>query len=257
MKKILILFILTPALALAQYVVADFVVLNEGAEADYHKLEKVWSVYHQKAVDAGEKWGWSVWKRTANKNDNENAAHYVIFNNFSSQEQRDKQMKDWSMEKAISMMKLGLKGKMSSRTINNIIKNGDKVKKEVRQYQIQWLDATPFVGELKIGDKMSFAAMTQKLDDYEEYESEVWKPVFEREILRNNHRWWALTKIAKRNESAYKEPTHLVWNIGVSNGKPFVEDDDFMSKAMRSEKMRDEYRNMSNANELTLIYKTN
>ena len=116
-------------------------------------------------------------------------------------------MKNWNMNKATSIMKAGLKGKMSSRTIDNIVKKGDMIKKEVRQYQIQWLDATPFVGELKIGDKMSFAAMTQKLDDYEEYESEVWKPVFEREILRNNHRWWALTKIAKRNESV--SYTHL------------------------------------------------
>ena len=30
---------------------------------------------------------------------------------------------------------------------------------------------------------MYFGTMSQKLDDYEKYESEVWKPVFEREIL--------------------------------------------------------------------------
>ena len=256
MKKLYIIFLLIPAITIAQYTVADFVVLNDGAESDYHKLEKVWSVYHQKSVDAGEKWGWAVWKVTPNDNINENAAHYVIFNHFTSKEQRDKSMKNWNMDNAISMMKTGLKGKMSSRSVDNIVKNGDNLKKEVRQYQLQWLDVTPFVGELQIGDKMSFAAMTQKMDNYEKYESEVWKPVFEREILRNNHRWWALTKIAQRNESAYKEPTHIVWNIGVQNAKPFVQDDNFMSKTMRSEMMRDEYRNMTNPNELTLIYKT-
>ena len=246
-----------PAIAFSQYVVADFIVLNDDADSDYHKLEKVWSVYHQKAVDLGEKSGWSVWKRTVTGNDNENAAHYVIFNNFSSKEQRDKTMNNWNMNKAISMMKSGLKGKMSSKTVDKIVKNGDALKKEVRQYELQFLDATPFVGELRIGDKMNFAAMTQKRDDYEEYESKVWKPVFEREILRNNFRWWAITKIAKRNEPAYKNPTHLVWNIGVQNGKPWVQEDDFISNTMRSEEMVDKYRTMSNPNELTLVYKTN
>ena len=257
MKKLLFILFLLPALVFSQYGVAEFIVLNDGADSAYHELEKVWSVYHQKSVDSGEKWGWSVWKRTQRDNDNENAAHYIVFNNFSSEEQRNKAMKNWSMNKAISIMKSGLKGKMSSRTVDKIIKNGSALKKEVRQYELQFLDATPFVGELKIGDKMNFSAMTQKRDDYEEYESKVWKPVFEREILRNNFRWWALTKIAKRNESAYKGPTHLVWNIGVENGKSFIQDDDFISKTMRSGKMMDEYRNMSNTNELTLVYKTN
>ena len=49
MKK-LFLFLLLPAIAFSQYVVADFIVLNEGADSDYHKLEKVWSVYHQKLL---------------------------------------------------------------------------------------------------------------------------------------------------------------------------------------------------------------
>ena len=42
-------------------------------------------------------------------NDNDNAAHYVVYN-FSSKEQRDKTMKN-GVNKAISMMKAGLRGK--------------------------------------------------------------------------------------------------------------------------------------------------
>ena len=257
MKKIIFLLFLLPATAFSQYVVASFVVLNEGADSDYHKLEKVWSIYHQKTVDSGDKLAWSVWKRTVTDNDNENAAHYVVFNNFSSKEQWDKAMKNWSMNEAISIMKAGLKGKMSSKTVDRIVKSGGALKKEVRIYDLEFVDATPFVGELKIGDKMSFAGMSQKRNDYEEYETNVWKPVFEREILRNNFRWWAITKIVKRNEPAYKDPTHLVWNVGVQNGKPFVQDDDFMSKTMRSGEMMDQYRTMKNPDELTLVYKTN
>ena len=256
MKKLFFLFLLAPAITLAQYVTAEFVVLNNGSDADYNQLEKVWKVYHQKSVDSGEKLGWSVWKRTAKENDGEGAAHYVIFNQFTSKAQRDKMMKGWSMSKATSIMKAGLKGKMSSRTIDNVVKKGNQIKKQVRQYELQVVDATPFVGgDLKKGDKMSYAAMTQKLDDYEQYESEVWKPMFEREILRNNFRWWGLTKIVNRNDSAYKKPTHLVWNIPVKNGKPFMEDENFMARKMRS--MMDDYREMSPGNELSLVYSTN
>lgn len=158
MKKILLLFFM-PAVALSQYVVADFIVLNDGADSDYHKLEKVWRVYHQKAVDLGEKWAWSVWKRTVTENDNDNAAHYVVFNNFSSKEQRDNTMKNLSMNKLILIMKAGLKGEMSSKTVDKIVKIRGTLKKEVRQYELEFIDATPFVGELKIRDKMNFAVM--------------------------------------------------------------------------------------------------
>ncbi len=107
MKKLFFLFLLAPAITLAQYVTAEFVVLNNGSDADYNQLEKVWKVYHQKSVDSGEKLGWSVWKRTPKDNDGDGAAHYVIFNQFTSKDQRDKMMKGWSMSKATSVMKAG------------------------------------------------------------------------------------------------------------------------------------------------------
>ena len=254
MKKILLILLVFPITLSAQYALADFVVINEGMDADYHKLEKVWGAWHQNSIDKGEKTGWAVWKRTPNDNDGENAAHYVIFNQFSSKEQMDNSMNNFNLDNAIKIMKMKLKGKMSSRTINGIM-NKD-VKKQVRSYTLQMVDATPLVGgDIKIGDKMSFATMSQKEDDYEEYESNVWKPYFLDEIMRNNHRWWALTKIVDRNENAYKKPSHLVWNIGVENPKEFLIKDDFISNKMRG--MMDTFREMGNAQELTLIYKTN
>ena len=44
MKKLFFLFLLAPAITLAQYVTAEFVVLNDGTDADYNQLEKVWKV---------------------------------------------------------------------------------------------------------------------------------------------------------------------------------------------------------------------
>jgi hypothetical protein len=258
MKKILLILLVFPITLSAQYALADFVVINEGMDADYHKLEKVWGAWHQNSIDKGEKTGWAVWKRTPNDNDDENAAHYVVFNQFSSKEKMEDYINggdDFSINSAISTMKSKLKG-MSTSSIRKIVQSEQKIKRQVRSYTLQIVDATPLVGgDIKIGDKMSFATMSQKEDDYEEYESNVWKPYFLDEIMRNNHRWWALTKIVDRNENAYKKPSHLVWNIGVENPKEFLIKDDFISNKMRG--MMDTYREMGNAQDLTLIYKTN
>lgn len=252
MKKLILLLVLPFAVS-AQTVLADFVVLNEGADADYHKLEKVWKVHHQKAIDAGHKIAWSVWKRTPTAEDGENAPDYVIFNQFTSVDQLEKYREDFDYKNAVSQMKMGLRGKMSSKTINRIL--AKNVKKEVRTYTLQLVDATTFTGgDFKIGDKMSYAAMTQLRDDYEEYESKIWKPSFEREILRNNFRWWGLTKIIDRNKAAYKPLTHIVWNVGVENPREFLDEDDYATRQMKS--MMDSYRNMSRANELTLVYQS-
>ena len=258
MKKILLILLVFPITLSAQYALADFVVINDGMDADYHKLEKVWGAWHQNSIDKGEKTGWAVWKRTPNDNDDENAAHYVVFNQFSSKEKMEDYINggdDFSINSAISTMKSKLKA-MSTSSIRKIVQSEQKIKKQVRSYTLQIVDATPLVGgDIKIGDKMSFATMSQKEDDYEEYESNVWKPYFLDEVMRNNHRWWALTKIVDRNENAYKKPSHLVWNIGVENPKEFLIKDDFISNKMRG--MMDTYREMGNAQDLTLIYKTN
>ena len=253
MKKLLILLLLPISIS-AQYAIADFIVLKEGTDSDYHKLEKVWSTFHQKSVDRGEKTGWAVWKRTPNEDDVKNAAHYVVFNQFSSKEQMENSMNNFKLDAAIKTMKTELKGKISSKTINNILNKS--IKKQTRRYTHKIVDATPLTGgDVKIGDKMSYATMTQKEDDYEEYESNVWKPFFLDEIMRNNHRWWALTKIVDIGENGFNKSTHVVWNIGVENPKEFLIKDDFISNKMRG--MMDTYREMGKTQELTLIYKTN
>ena len=54
MKKIQLLFLLiTCSFGYSQYAVADFIALNNGTDDDYHKLEKVWKVYHQNSIDKG------------------------------------------------------------------------------------------------------------------------------------------------------------------------------------------------------------
>ena len=123
MKKILVfVFSLLLTLSYSQYAVVDFIALNEGTDADYHNLEKVWKVYHQKSIDKGEKTGWAVWKKTPmNAQYYDEEAQYVVINQFASKEQLEKWTKNFNYENAVTTMKNGLKGKMSSSTVNKIL----------------------------------------------------------------------------------------------------------------------------------------
>ena len=256
MKKFLLL-LLVPFFGFSQYATVDFIVLNEGTEEDYHKLEKVWKVYHQKSIDIGEKSGWAVWKRTPKDDDGELAADYVVFNQFTSKEQMGNWMNKFDLKKAISVMKTGLKGKMSSRTINKIVNNGPNVKKQVRIYTIELLDATPWSEDiLKIGDKMTFAPMNQTTEDYEQVESNIYKPHVLKQVENGNHKWWGFTKVIDRNENAYEQISHITWNIPVEGAKfsDYFVENDFITKVL-SDKVGSS-RQMNPGSELTLVYQS-
>ena len=45
-----------------------------------------------------------------------------------------------------------------------------------------------------------------------------------------------------------------MWNVGVENPREFLDEDDYATRQMKS--MMDSYRNMSRANELTLVYQS-
>ena len=260
MKKLFLFLLILPLTLSAQYAVADFIVLNKGMDSQYHKLEKVWGAWHKNSIKKGEKSGWAVWKRTATDNDNENAAHYVVFNQFSSKEQMDNYINgggNFSINNMISVVKSNLKG-MSTGTIRKIVQSEQKIKKQVRTYHLQLLDATPFTGgDLKIGDKMTFAPMIQKSDDYEQVESYIAKPYFLQQVMNGKHRWWAFTKVINRNDQAYKEISHIAWNIFIPDAEfdERVVENEFVQKVL-SDKISSS-REMRNAQELTLVYQSN
>ena len=153
-------------------------------------------------------------------------------------------------------MKSKLKG-MSTSSIRKIVQSEQKIKKQVRTYHLQLLDATPLTGgDIKVGDKMTYAAMVQKSDDYEKVESFIAKPYFLNQVMNGKHRWWGFTKIIDRNENAYENITHIAWNIGIPN----AEHDDYMVKnefiqQVLTDKMNSS-REMLNAQELTLVHKS-
>ena len=64
-------------------------------------------------------------------------------------------------------------------------------------------------GKIKKEIKLTINLMNKKTDDFENYETEVWKPVAEKNILKGNLRQWILVEAIDRSENAYDNWTHM------------------------------------------------
>ena len=105
---------------------------------------------------------------------------------------------------------------MSSRRVTRYLNSGGSESNERRNYHLVGVDASIWAGgDLRPGDKMSILGTIAKTDDFEQYESEVYKPMIEKEILKGNHRYWGLSRIYERTENAYGDITHMFFNVGV------------------------------------------
>ena len=209
MKNLLLILTLIFSFSLSgQYAIMSAVDLNEGAEDEYLKLEKFWSAIHQEAVDQGIQTGWSVWKRTPKEGDEENAAEYLIFDLFDSME---------SLQKGYNGQELALKaykGKMSKRAIQRMMDGTGSESRERRNYVIKVVDATILAGgDVKPGDKATINLMSKKTDDFENYESLVWKPIAEKNILSGRLRHWVLAEVLDRADNSFEGFTHFAWNL--------------------------------------------
>ena len=64
--------------------------------------------------------------------------------------------------------------------------------------------------------------MNKKTDDFENFETQVWKPVAEKNILAGNLRQWILVEAIGRSENAYSGWTHLAFNVQAENPGEWV-----------------------------------
>ena len=251
MKNLLLTLTLLFSFSLsAQYAVMSAVDLNDGGEQDYLALEEFFSAINKEAVKQGLQTGQYVYKRTPKEGDEANAPEYFIFNTYSSMEQ---------MQQGINWQDLALKvykGKMSKRAIMRMFDNSRyNAEKERRSYVFKVVDATIRAGgALRVGDKGTINLMNKKSDDFESYESEVWKPVAEKNILLGNLRHWVLVEAIDRSENAYDGWTHMVWNLGVENQGEWDVPSGF--KWNKLWEGIESSRDMADATELTCVYST-
>jgi hypothetical protein len=256
MKKLLLLITLAFTItSAAQYTIVSAVDVKDGMEDQYLALEAFFGPVHDLAIEKGMLNFQGVFKVVQTSDDRENVADYFIISGFSSKEQLDAYLST-SAETNMSLAKEAHKGKMSRRSIQRMLDQTGSESKERRTYQIKGVAATILAGgDIKKGDKMSVNFMNKKTDDFENFETQVWKPVAEKNILAGNLRQWILVEAIGRSENAYSGWTHLVFNVQAENpGDPV------MMSGFKWDKLWEgieSSRDMSEADELVCVYSMN
>ena len=213
MKKCLFFFLTLPLICFSQTVFVDFKVIKN--QEDYLALENIFKPYHQKMIAEGKMMAWYLCEVKTIDKTLENPPNYVTINVYKDQDQIDAYGKNWSLEN----LKKAARTKFKSSEINRVLNR--EVSVENRRYHLEFIDQTIQAGgDLKVGDAIRVGAMIQKTEDYEQVETQIYKPFVEEQILKGNHRWWGFNKITDRSENALQEFTHFTWNINVP-GKQF------------------------------------
>jgi len=219
MKNLLILFTVLLTFNLnAQYTILSAVQLNDGAEDQYLKLEEFFGPVHKLAVERGIEDLQAVFKVTSESED-ENAPHYIILTNFSSKEQLDAYNESWQKGSWLALAKEAHKGKLSSRYVTRMMNSVGSESKDRRNYHLQGVAATIWSGgDLKPGETMFIGPTQAQNDDFEKYETEFWMPYVENAIISGKHRYWGLSKVYEKSETAYDGISHFFFNVMVEGG---------------------------------------
>lgn len=239
MKKIILLFtLLFTVITSAQYAIVSAVDLKDGMEDQYLALEEFFGPVHDQAIKDGIENSQAVFKVIESNDGRENPAEYFIITGFSSKEQLDAYNKSWEEGKWLAFSKEAYKGKMSSRRVTRYLNSVGSESNERRNYHIEWKSSTIWAGgSFKPGDKMSLTSTIAKSDDFESWESEIIKPMVEKEIIMGLHRWWSLVEIYERAENAYEGITHFFFNVGVPGAERTGWGD--MDKTFKGKKLKE------------------
>ena len=150
------------------------------------------------------------------------------------------------------------KGK-SKKAINRMLSN-EGIVKEMRSRTYKVDSSTGWRGlEWEIGDKAYFHYMTQKNEDFVAYETAVWKPIAQQQILDGYIKYWGLSELIGSNDATKaleSTSTHIAFNFPTKkeNTTEFKPAEDFLGKKAWNALL--DSREMLPAEELTLIYST-
>ena len=256
MKKLL--FVFTFFLAFYSYgqsTVMLAMVLEEGKEDSYLKMEKNWQKVNETAVAEGIITQWSVWKRTPREGDDGWAQYFVMMRRNAEQEDVFDKMttSDWEQ-----LSYRAFRGKSKKSIDKSLSTNG--IVKEMRSRTYKLVVTTGWRGlEWEIGDKASFHYMTKKNDDFINYETSVWKPVAQKSILEGYLKYWGISELVDSNDVTKElksTSTHIAFNFPTKkkNEEVYKVPEDFLGKKAWDALLNS--REMLPAEELTLVYST-
>ena len=252
MKKIVfVIAFFLATFSYAQSTTMLAMLLEDGKEESYLKLEENWQKVNEALVADGYITQWSVWKRTPRANDEGWAQYFVMIRRNAKQDKMDQN--NW--EKAAAK---AFKGK-SKKAINRMLSN-EGIVKEMRSRTYKVDSSTGWRGlEWEIGDKAYFHYMTQKNEDFVAYETAVWKPIAQQQILDGYIKYWGLSELIGSNDvtkALESTSTHIAFNFPTKkeNTTEFKPAEDFLGKKAWNALL--DSREMLPAEELTLIYST-
>ncbi len=249
MKKVIFAFLFS-AITYGQSTIMLAMVLEEGKEDAYLKMEKNWQTVNESAVEKGIITQWSVWKRTPREGDEGWAEYFVLIRRNAEQEKLNVNWKEVSYH--------AFKGK-SQKIIDKMLSSQGKVK-EMRSRIYKVSTTTGWRGlEWEIGDKAYFHYMTQKNEDFIAYETAIWKPIAQQRILDGYLKYWGISKLVDSNDATNNlksNSTHIAFNFPTKkqNELEMTTPEDFLEN--KSWEALINSREMLPAEELTLVYST-
>jgi hypothetical protein len=233
MKNFLLLLILFPLVSNSQILTMDIIQVKEGREKDYESIESFMLPVQQTAIVEGKKTGWYILKNIGGGDlseiEDKGIVDYMILSVYKDQEQ----LKSDTWDGYLDIAKKAYTGKMSSRKVQRMMNSivvEDNPRKDTRTYvmeNIYYTKPNPHA----VGNIYSVFPAEQLNEDYEQFEMEYYKPIWEKNILSGNHKNWEFNRIIDRTENAYQNLTHIIFNRGVS-GATIDFPSDFLSNQL-------------------------
>ena len=220
MKKtfltILFLLALTSNQVFSQnfYAQIQEVTVQEGLNSEYEEFEKFWSVVNEKLIADGHLAGWSFWKVNPESNDNNPWADYILYNQFSSEDQMNSTLSK-SPEWWTEYVEKAHKGKSKRSLIKKYVKEtlDNKYKERLVTYNIS--NVAAFADDKlqpAVGINAVYIGMEQLNEDYERFETEYFQ-----NRHKGNKLYWEFNKITNRSDNAYKPVTHNIFEVNIEN----------------------------------------
>ena len=212
MKKTLILLVIFALSysAMAQdklYYVLEFMKVDELNEAAYLETESFWEKIHEQRIKNGDVVGWELWKLKSN--DEDLSYQYLTINVYNDPAKM--------LAEAGNIIALAKKAfpKLSDEEINKRMDRTARSRELAVRYYLERIDKTDDDYEVPVGTIATLSMMKVDLENFSKYEtaeSEVFKPMHQREIDNGQRESWNLNRfISPVGSDTYA--SHITMNI--------------------------------------------
>ena len=151
-------------------------------------------VHHEKEI-----------RRDLSEVENKGIGDYIILNIFEDEAQMKSGM-DWN-----ATANKVYKGKMSHDNTKEM--NSLMHLEKILELILLKIFIILKPGQVNRGETIYIFPAEALNDEYEKYEMEVFRPMWEKRILEGSHKYWGFNKITKRSDNAYQNLTHIIFNM--------------------------------------------